>query len=136
MSFRRVEGLLGKLLSPTDVNDCAAQPCSNGGICRDLDGDYTCQCPSPYVGKQCQLRTFTFVILKLVKNILHLNTSHCCKEDFAMSCKHFISVLHQVMSDFFSFFSKTFTNLEIFLLRICIDNFGFGLFKAAVHSYI
>ncbi|XP_061671418.1 EGF-like repeat and discoidin I-like domain-containing protein 3 isoform X2 [Syngnathoides biaculeatus] len=40
----------------TNVNDCATRPCKNGGICRDLDGDYSCQCPSPYVGKQCQLR--------------------------------------------------------------------------------
>lgn len=37
------------------MNDCDNQPCKNGGVCRDLDGDYTCQCPSPYVGKQCQL---------------------------------------------------------------------------------
>lgn len=46
-------------LLSSDVNDCATRPCNNGGVCRDLDGDYTCQCPSPYVGKQCQLRTFT-----------------------------------------------------------------------------
>ncbi|XP_026992700.1 milk fat globule EGF and factor V/VIII domain containing a [Tachysurus fulvidraco] len=38
-----------------NVNDCDNQPCKNGGVCRDLDGDYTCQCPSPYVGKQCHL---------------------------------------------------------------------------------
>lgn len=43
----------------SDVNDCANQPCKNGGVCRDLDGDYTCHCPSPYVGKQCHLRMFT-----------------------------------------------------------------------------
>lgn len=43
----------------SDVNDCANQPCKNEGICRDLDGDYTCQCRSPYVGKHCQLRTFS-----------------------------------------------------------------------------
>lgn len=49
-----------KLLCFSDVNDCASQPCKNGGMCRDLDGDYTCQCPTPYVGKQCQLRMFTF----------------------------------------------------------------------------
>lgn len=39
-----------------DVNDCAGQPCENGGTCRDLDGDFKCHCPSPYVGKHCQLR--------------------------------------------------------------------------------
>lgn len=43
----------------TDVNDCAEQPCKNKGVCRDLEGDYTCQCPSPYVGKQCHMRRST-----------------------------------------------------------------------------
>lgn len=45
------------------MNECAAQPCKNGGTCRDLDGDYSCHCPSPYVGKQCQLRKFTSICL-------------------------------------------------------------------------
>lgn len=45
----------------SDVNDCEKQPCKNGGQCRDLDGDYSCQCPSPYVGKQCQLRMCTTI---------------------------------------------------------------------------
>ncbi|CAG5859075.1 unnamed protein product [Menidia menidia] len=44
-----------------NVNDCANQPCVNGGTCRDLDGDYACQCPSPYVGKQCQQRCITLL---------------------------------------------------------------------------
>ncbi|XP_061615644.1 EGF-like repeat and discoidin I-like domain-containing protein 3 isoform X2 [Phyllopteryx taeniolatus] len=45
----------------TNVNDCAKRPCKNGGICRDLDGDYSCHCPSPYVGKQCQLRCISLL---------------------------------------------------------------------------
>ncbi|XP_013880529.1 milk fat globule EGF and factor V/VIII domain containing b isoform X4 [Austrofundulus limnaeus] len=45
----------------TNVNDCAAQPCENGGICRDLDGDFKCHCPSPYVGKHCQLRCISLL---------------------------------------------------------------------------
>ncbi|XP_034536932.1 EGF-like repeat and discoidin I-like domain-containing protein 3 isoform X2 [Notolabrus celidotus] len=44
-----------------NVNDCVDQPCKNGGMCRDLDGDYTCQCLSPYVGKQCQLRCISLL---------------------------------------------------------------------------
>ncbi|XP_042172039.1 lactadherin-like isoform X1 [Oncorhynchus tshawytscha] len=44
-----------------NVNDCEKQPCKNGGMCRDLDGDYTCLCPSPYVGKQCQLRCISLM---------------------------------------------------------------------------
>nr|XP_057931539.1 milk fat globule EGF and factor V/VIII domain containing b isoform X4 [Doryrhamphus excisus] len=44
-----------------DVNDCAGQPCQNGGTCRDLEGDFKCQCPSPYVGKHCQLRCISLL---------------------------------------------------------------------------
>ncbi|XP_037538468.1 milk fat globule EGF and factor V/VIII domain containing b [Nematolebias whitei] len=45
----------------TNVNDCAGQPCQNGGSCRDLDGDFKCHCPSPYVGKHCQLRCISML---------------------------------------------------------------------------
>ncbi|XP_051917443.1 lactadherin-like isoform X4 [Hippocampus zosterae] len=44
-----------------DVNDCARQPCQNGGSCRDLEGDFKCHCPSPYVGKHCQLRCISLL---------------------------------------------------------------------------
>uniref|UniRef100_A0A1A8I2G2 Milk fat globule-EGF factor 8 protein n=1 Tax=Nothobranchius kuhntae TaxID=321403 RepID=A0A1A8I2G2_NOTKU len=49
------------LFSQKDVNDCAVQPCENGGTCRDLDGDFLCHCPSPYVGKHCQLRCISLL---------------------------------------------------------------------------
>lgn len=63
------------------------------------------------------------------------------QEDFAMSWKHCISatwvseyILSQGISDRDIFFcSIKFGRLFI---CICIDNFGFGLFKAAVHSYL
>uniref|UniRef100_A0A3P9MR60 Milk fat globule-EGF factor 8 protein b n=1 Tax=Oryzias latipes TaxID=8090 RepID=A0A3P9MR60_ORYLA len=45
----------------TNVNDCAGQPCENGGVCRDLDGDFKCHCPSPFVGKHCQLRCISLL---------------------------------------------------------------------------
>ncbi|XP_063053665.1 milk fat globule EGF and factor V/VIII domain containing b isoform X1 [Engraulis encrasicolus] len=44
-----------------NVNDCAGQPCKNGGVCRDLDGDFNCKCPSPYVGKHCHLRCISLL---------------------------------------------------------------------------
>ncbi|XP_028305305.1 milk fat globule EGF and factor V/VIII domain containing b isoform X2 [Gouania willdenowi] len=47
--------------SQKDVNDCAGLPCENGGTCRDLDGDFKCHCPSPYVGKHCQLRCISLL---------------------------------------------------------------------------
>ncbi|XP_043533182.1 lactadherin-like isoform X4 [Chiloscyllium plagiosum] len=38
----------------TNIDDCSSQPCINGGQCVDLDADFSCHCPSPYVGKSCQ----------------------------------------------------------------------------------
>nr|XP_061780923.1 EGF-like repeat and discoidin I-like domain-containing protein 3 isoform X2 [Nerophis lumbriciformis] len=49
------------LSSRKDINDCARQPCQNGGTCRDLEGDFKCQCPSPFVGKNCQLRCISLL---------------------------------------------------------------------------
>ncbi|KAJ0029157.1 hypothetical protein NQD34_004154 [Periophthalmus magnuspinnatus] len=40
----------------TQINECQEQPCQNGGTCSDLNGDFSCTCPSPYVGKRCHLR--------------------------------------------------------------------------------
>ncbi|KAF7707538.1 milk fat globule EGF and factor V/VIII domain containing b isoform X1 [Silurus meridionalis] len=44
-----------------NVNDCAAQPCQNGGSCQDLDGDFYCKCSSPFVGKYCHLRCISLL---------------------------------------------------------------------------
>ncbi|XP_070554221.1 sushi, von Willebrand factor type A, EGF and pentraxin domain-containing protein 1-like [Ptychodera flava] len=35
-------------------NDCAGDPCRNGGVCKDLVDDYECICSDGYEGKQCQ----------------------------------------------------------------------------------
>ncbi|XP_070618121.1 lactadherin isoform X1 [Erythrolamprus reginae] len=39
-----------------NVDECTPQPCKNGGTCVDLNGNFDCKCPSPFVGKTCQLR--------------------------------------------------------------------------------
>ncbi|XP_064932634.1 lactadherin isoform X3 [Columba livia] len=52
------EGYVGIDCNETekDKNECSSQPCKNGGTCLDLDGDYTCKCPSPFFGKTCHVR--------------------------------------------------------------------------------
>ncbi|XP_070205588.1 blastula protease 10-like isoform X2 [Littorina saxatilis] len=37
-----------------DVNECASNPCRNGGTCNNLDGRYTCTCPPGFNGTTCQ----------------------------------------------------------------------------------
>ena len=39
----------------------------NGGTCTDGNNNYTCACPSPYFGKQCQ-RMYNKMLL-IIQNI-------------------------------------------------------------------
>ncbi|WP_224366981.1 FG-GAP-like repeat-containing protein [Hyalangium versicolor] len=38
----------------TNVDDCAANPCLNGGTCTDGVNGYTCQCSPGYAGTNCE----------------------------------------------------------------------------------
>jgi hypothetical protein len=38
----------------TNVNDCASNPCRNGGSCVDLENAYACNCRNGYTGNRCQ----------------------------------------------------------------------------------
>ncbi|XP_068860499.1 coagulation factor VII [Aphelocoma coerulescens] len=40
--------------SYSDPNQCASNPCQNGGICDDQFQDYVCRCPVEYEGKNCE----------------------------------------------------------------------------------
>lgn len=37
-----------------ETDECQAQPCRNGGACRDLPGAFICQCPEGFVGIHCE----------------------------------------------------------------------------------
>lgn len=37
----------------TNIDDCAVNPCNNGGSCIDLVNDYMCVCSLPYTGQNC-----------------------------------------------------------------------------------
>lgn len=34
-----------------NIDECASEPCENGGSCHDGYGSYTCNCPSGFTGK-------------------------------------------------------------------------------------
>ena len=42
----------------SDIDDCAVQPCQNGGNCTDAVNDYTCNCVAGYGGKNCSVGEF------------------------------------------------------------------------------
>lgn len=36
-----------------NIDECARNPCQNGGICFDNYGSYTCECMSGFGGENC-----------------------------------------------------------------------------------
>ena len=38
-----------------DVNECASNPCRNGGTCLNQENRYVCQCPRGTRGKFCEM---------------------------------------------------------------------------------
>uniref|UniRef100_A0A673TNH0 Protein crumbs homolog 2 n=1 Tax=Suricata suricatta TaxID=37032 RepID=A0A673TNH0_SURSU len=60
-SFRHAEGFLCRCPPgfegdecDVDVDECASQPCLNGGRCQDLPNGFQCHCPDGYTGLTCQ----------------------------------------------------------------------------------
>ena len=41
------------LYNPPDINECASNPCQNGGECNDLVNGYNCTCADGYDGPDC-----------------------------------------------------------------------------------
>ena len=44
-----------RFVSCTDVNECASNPCQNGGTCVDLVNSYHCTCIPGYIGTHCSI---------------------------------------------------------------------------------
>ena len=47
-----------------DINECASNPCQNGGSCQDGTNRYTCRCLPGYAGSRCQVGKFIILINK------------------------------------------------------------------------
>ena len=43
------------LIASVDHNDCADNPCQNGGICKDGINDFTCNCNPGWKGRKCEI---------------------------------------------------------------------------------
>lgn len=37
----------------SDIDECSATPCKNGGQCTNLINDYSCKCTGSFEGKNC-----------------------------------------------------------------------------------
>ena len=76
-----------------DINECASEPCQNGGACIDEIDGFTCECCSGYTDTLCE----TGIVTIMLKSFLfydwmvyrHLNASNLHK----VYSKHLLSVL-------------------------------------------
>ena len=56
-----------------DINDCAVNPCENGGTCTDKVNNYICSCVPGYTGRNCSTgKSMTIKIFKTKMNSLTL----------------------------------------------------------------
>ena len=46
----------------TEFNECASNPCLNGGRCIDGLGRFICECLGDFVGERCGQSKFYFII--------------------------------------------------------------------------
>ena len=42
------------LISILDIDECASEPCQNGGTCHDAENQYSCTCKDGYADANCQ----------------------------------------------------------------------------------
>ncbi|XP_053126460.1 fibulin-7-like [Hemicordylus capensis] len=50
----------GQQPSCKNINDCASNPCANGGTCVDGTHRYSCLCPTGWTGSTCQVPLYSY----------------------------------------------------------------------------
>lgn len=56
-----------------DAAACASNPCNNGGSCVEMIDNYTCLCPDPWTGAQCNNGEIFRVQLKATNQVVDID---------------------------------------------------------------
>ena len=85
---------------PSEIVECASDPCQNGGTCFEGVDGYLCQCADGYEGIHCETGRFCkYVVQRFSGQIWYANPSCLVLVQFqnTQKCKLFNTVkLHQL----------------------------------------
>ena len=60
--FASVYRIISILHFNEDINECASNPCKNGGKCKDGVNKYTCTCAAGFTGNTCQTSNYGNIV--------------------------------------------------------------------------
>ena len=81
--------------SISDIEDCAPNPCQNGGVCTDKVNSYNCTCLAGFNGTNCETSEFCAVFMFLTAIAVSFITQ---KRRYILSVctKHVVKMLYTV----------------------------------------
>lgn len=80
--------------SPSDVDECANNPCKNNGICTNKEGVYSCTCLAGWQGQHCELGNSSNIPTE--KNVTTLYILCCSRQSCFLLLKSLFcgAILH------------------------------------------
>ena len=51
--MKKIEIKIKKLITLTDINECASNPCKNGATCTNQQNAFSCTCAAGWTGTTC-----------------------------------------------------------------------------------
>ena len=106
-----------RFLVSVDINECASNPCQNGGVCSDLVNGFVCTCAGQYIGTLCEIGKINKGLMCFTCGSLLLltepNITFPCSDVFMSSnCSEFVECLEAA-------FPCSHSYGTVFLLPLC-----------------
>ena len=69
-----------------DLNECASNPCLNGGACKGAVNGYTCECCAGFTGELCETGNYIIHYYENSLSIDNWNYDDMYREQLAWLC--------------------------------------------------
>ena len=77
-----------------DIDDCATNPCQNGGACTDGVDSYNCTCMDGFNGTNCELSEFCVVIMFFITIVVSLVLNVCQRTFPIRLCQKYVKMMY------------------------------------------